>query len=68
MAEGENYGVRKRRFENAPERHQEFGIIDDAVMSKLSVEHSSNTLSLEEWVKNGIERLNDQKTPFPRVF
>jgi hypothetical protein len=38
------------------------------VMSKLSVEHSSNTLSMEEWVKNGIERLNDQKTPFPRVF
>jgi hypothetical protein len=30
MAEGENYGFRKRRFENAPERHQESGIIDGA--------------------------------------
>ena len=37
-------------------------------MSKLSIEHFSNTLSMEEWVQNGINRLNDQKTPFPRVF
>ncbi|MBB5063928.1 hypothetical protein [Granulicella mallensis] len=38
------------------------------VMSKLSVEHSPNTLSMEEWVQNGINRLNDQTTPFPKVF
>lgn len=37
-------------------------------MRELSVEHFSNTLSMEEWVQNGINRLNDQKTPFPRVF
>jgi hypothetical protein len=37
-------------------------------ISRLSVEHSSNTLSMKEWVQNGINRLNDQKTPFPRVF
>jgi len=33
-----------------------------------SVDRSQDKLSLEQWTQNGLRRLNDQVTPFPRVF
>jgi hypothetical protein len=36
--------------------------------AKPLVEPSAKVLTLEEWTQNGINRLNDQVTPFPKVF
>jgi hypothetical protein len=37
-------------------------------MNKTLAEPSPSTLTLEQWSQNGLNRFNDQETPFPKVF
>jgi hypothetical protein len=44
------------------------GLSATPVTAKPLADHSPDDLSLEQWTQNGLRRLNDQVTPFPRVF
>jgi hypothetical protein len=36
--------------------------------TKPLADPSPSNLSLEQWTQNGLNRFNDQQTPFPKVF